>query len=84
MPDFANLRNKAKDLIDKRGGVDALKADAEQLKKIATGEGTLKEKANAAAAAIKEPGRSDEDAATTPAASTAPPEAPASPPPPPA
>jgi hypothetical protein len=54
--DFKKLADKAKDAIDKRGGVDSLKADAEELKRVAKGEGSLTDKAKAAAAAIKEPG----------------------------
>ncbi|HET9198153.1 MAG TPA: hypothetical protein VFN92_07875 [Solirubrobacterales bacterium] len=55
--DFKKLTAKAKDTIDKRGGMDSLKADAEELKKVAKGKGSLTDKAKAAAAAIKEPGR---------------------------
>lgn len=54
--DFKKLAAKAKDTIDKRGGMDALKADAEELKKVAQGKGSLTDKAKAAAAAIKDPG----------------------------
>jgi hypothetical protein len=54
--DFKKLANKAKETIDKRGGVDSLKADAEELKKVAKGKGSLSDKAKAAAKAIKEPG----------------------------
>ena len=54
--DFKKLADKAKDTIDKRGGVDSLKADAEELKKVAKGKGSLTDKAKAAAAAIKHPG----------------------------
>lgn len=54
--DFKKLADKAKDTIDKRGGVDSLKADAEELKKVAKSQGSLHDKAKAAAAAIKEPG----------------------------
>lgn len=50
------LFDKAKKTIDERGGVDALKADAQELKGIATGKGSLKDKAKDAAAAIKDPG----------------------------
>ncbi|HXR61704.1 MAG TPA: hypothetical protein VN732_10280 [Solirubrobacterales bacterium] len=53
---FKNLANKAKDTIDKRGGVESLKADAEELKKVAKGGGSLSDKAKAAAQALKEPG----------------------------
>jgi hypothetical protein len=54
--DFKKLADKAKDTIDKRGGVDSLKADAEELKKVAKGRGSLTDKAKAAAQALKEPG----------------------------
>jgi hypothetical protein len=54
--DFKKLADKAKDTIDKRGGMDSLKADAEELKKVAKGKGSLTDKAKAAAAAIKDPG----------------------------
>jgi hypothetical protein len=53
---FKKLAAKAKDTIDKRGGMDSLKADAEELKKVAKGEGSLKDKAKRAAEALKEPG----------------------------
>lgn len=55
--DFRRLSNRAKDLVEKRGGSDSLKADAEELKKIAKGRGSVGEKAKAAAAAIKDPGK---------------------------
>jgi hypothetical protein len=54
--DFKKLADKAKDTIDRRGGMDSLKADAEELKKVAKGKGSLADKAKAAAAAIKDPG----------------------------
>lgn len=60
--DFKKLADKAKDAIDKRGGMDSLKADAEELKKVAKGDGSLTDKAKAAAAAIKDPGARGEDA----------------------
>jgi hypothetical protein len=58
--DFKKLADKAKDTIEKRGGVDSLKVDAEELKKVAKGKGSLTDKAKAAAAAIKEPGSRQE------------------------
>jgi hypothetical protein len=65
--DFKKLANKAKETIDKRGGVDSLKADAEELKKVAQGKGSLSDKAKAAAKAIKDPGeRGPEKAADRP------------------
>jgi hypothetical protein len=54
--DLKKFAAKAKKTIDERGGVDSLKADAEELKKVAKGEGSLGDKAKRAAKAIKEPG----------------------------
>jgi hypothetical protein len=54
--DFKKLADKAKKKIDERGGVESLKADAEELKKVAKGKGSLADKAKAAAQAIKDPG----------------------------
>ena len=59
MVNFRNLKrigDKAKEQVDKRGGTDSLKEDADELKGIAKGEGSLKDKAKAAGKAIKEPG----------------------------
>jgi hypothetical protein len=56
---FRNIKriaDKAKDQVDKRGGSDALKEDAGELKGIAKGKGSLKDKAKAAGKAIKDPG----------------------------
>jgi hypothetical protein len=55
--DLNKLKAKAEDLIEQRGGMDALKGDAEELKDIATGKGSLTDKAKAAAEAVKEPGK---------------------------
>jgi hypothetical protein len=52
-----NVADKAKEQVDKRGGSEALKEDAEELKGIAKGKGSLKDKAKAAGKAIKEPGK---------------------------
>ena len=57
MVNFKRLADKAKDVVDKRGGTDALKEDAQELRDIAKGKGSLKDKAKAAAAAVKDPGR---------------------------
>jgi hypothetical protein len=62
--DFSKLSKKAKQLIDRRGGAGTLKADAAELKDIAQGEGTLSDKAKAAAQAIKEPGAHHETPTT--------------------
>ncbi len=64
------LAATAKKTIDKRGGVDSLKADAEELKKVAKGEGSLKDKAKAAAKAIKQPGAQPGDGEMRPAQGT--------------
>jgi hypothetical protein len=49
-------RVAAEDLIQKRGGNEALKRDAEQVKDAFKGPGTMKDKAKAAADAVKKPG----------------------------
>jgi hypothetical protein len=54
--DLKSLFNKAKKTVDERGGVESLKADAEELKDVATGSGSIADKAKDAAAAIKDPG----------------------------
>jgi hypothetical protein len=61
--DLKSLSSKAKELIDRRGGTDSLKEDAEDLKSIAQGDGSLSDKAKAAVEAIKDPGATPEAAA---------------------
>ncbi|MBI2684262.1 MAG: hypothetical protein HYX33_02545 [Actinobacteria bacterium] len=56
-------KGKAEELIKERGGVEGLKADAAELKDIATGEGSLSDKAKAAVQAIKDPGKAGDDGA---------------------
>jgi len=51
-----DVAEKAKDQVDKRGGTEALKEDVEELKGIAKGEGSAKDKAKAAADAVRNPG----------------------------
>jgi hypothetical protein len=51
------LTDRAKNLVNKRGGTGALKEDAEELKDIAAGKGSLKDKAKAAGEAVKDPGK---------------------------
>ena len=53
---LGRLAQMAKQQIDKRGGTDALKQDAQQLSKIAKGPGSAGDKARRAAEAMKEPG----------------------------
>jgi hypothetical protein len=69
MVNFKKLADKAKDVVEKRGGTDALKKDAQELRDIAKGKGSLKDKAKAAADAVKDPGREGNDAAERPQAS---------------
>jgi hypothetical protein len=76
--DFKRLSQQAKRLIDRRGGSKSLKEDADELRDIARGEGSLSDKAKAAADAIKEPG-AKEPGAKEPDAP--PPAAPPQPPP---
>jgi hypothetical protein len=62
MVSFRNVKriaDKAKDQVEKRGGSDALKGDAAELKSIAKGEGSIKDKAKAAGKALKDPGAKD-------------------------
>jgi general stress protein YciG len=59
--DFKRLSQQAKRLIDKRGGTKSLKEDADELRDIARGGGSMSDKAKAAADAIKEPGAKDPD-----------------------
>ncbi len=54
---LGNLTKQAKKLVDKRGGVEALKGDAGELKDIAGGGGSATDKAKKAADALKEPGQ---------------------------
>jgi hypothetical protein len=61
------VTDQAKKIIDERGGMDALKEDAVELKDIATGEGSLTDKAKAAVDAIKDPGAKGEDPPANPA-----------------
>jgi hypothetical protein len=62
--DLKRLAGKARELVDKRGGPEALKQDAEELKRIATGPGKATDKAKAAFEAVKDPGRSGSEDST--------------------
>jgi len=59
--DFGNLTKKAKQMVDKRGGTDALKDDADELKDIVSGTGNAMDKAKAAGKALKDPGKPGAD-----------------------
>ena len=54
---FNRIADKAKQALDRRGGMDALKEDLQEVKEAATGRGSFKDKAKAAADAVKTPGR---------------------------
>ena len=70
--DLKRIADRARDLVNKRGGTGSLKEDAAELKDIASGKGSLSEKAKAAAGAIKDPGsrgaERSQPAATEPSA----------------
>jgi hypothetical protein len=76
MVNFKSITDKAKDLVEKRGGSGSVKEDAGELKDIAAGKGSITDKAKAAAAALKDPGADGEEkpeAAGSPEAPTRPP-----------
>ena len=77
MRNLGKLAEQAKRIVDQRGGVESLKEDARELRDIARGEGTPKEKARRAAEALKDPGgrdaRTRPDAGATPPGSPEPP-----------
>jgi DNA-binding transcriptional regulator GbsR (MarR family) len=59
MVNFRNLKKvaeKAKQTVEERGGTEAIKEDAEELKRIAKEKGSVTDKAKKAAKAVKEPG----------------------------
>ena len=61
MVNFRRLADQAKKVVDKRGGTESLKEDADELKDIAKDKGSLKDKAKAAGEAIKDPGAKGPD-----------------------
>lgn len=54
---IGKAKKQADVVIEKRGGQEVLKQDLAELKDIAKGKGTAKDKAKAAADALKTPGR---------------------------
>jgi hypothetical protein len=62
---LSQLTQVAKDAIDKRGGVDAIKQDLQEARNAASGHDNLMDKARAAAGAFKQPGHDRGRAATT-------------------
>jgi hypothetical protein len=61
MVNFKRLADQARKTIDKRGGADSLKQDAQELRDIAKGKGSVKDKATKAGKAIKDPGAKGPD-----------------------
>ena len=61
MVNFRRLADRARKVVDKRGGTGALKEDAQELRGIVRGKGSLKDKAKAAGEAIKDPGAKGPD-----------------------
>lgn len=51
-----DIADKVKNVVQKRGGTDALKEDAGELKDVASSEGSLSDKAKEGAEAVKDPG----------------------------
>ncbi len=63
--DFKKLADEAKTAIDKRGGTDSVKEDLGELEDIASGGGSLVDKAKEAAEALKDPGDVGADVASS-------------------
>lgn len=54
--DLSRLTTRAKDIFAKRGGSEAAKEDAQELKDIARSDASLSDKAKAGVEALKDPG----------------------------
>jgi hypothetical protein len=61
MVNLRRLSDRARNVVEKRGGVESLKEDAAELREIAKGKGSVKDKAKAAGKAIKDPGEKGRD-----------------------
>ena len=59
--DLSRLTSRAKDIFAKRGGSEAAKKDAQELKDIARSDASLSDKAKAGVEALKEPGAPGEE-----------------------
>ncbi len=64
--DWKTMADKAKQTFQQRGGADAAKEDAGELRDIARGQGSLTDKAKEAAAALREPGAHHPDSPDAP------------------
>ena len=60
------MADKAKQVFQQRGGATAAKEDAEELRNIAEGQGSVADKAKQAAEAIREPGAHHPDSPDAP------------------
>jgi hypothetical protein len=63
---LGRLAKQAKTVIDKRGGIAGLKADAIELKNIATSKASATKKAEEAVEAVADPGAPGEEPKTPP------------------
>ena len=63
---LGRLAKQAKTVIDKRGGMAGLKADALELKNIAKSKGSVTHKAEEAVEAVADPGAPGEEPKTPP------------------
>jgi hypothetical protein len=59
--DLSRLTSKAKDMFARRGGAEAAKKDAQELKDIARSDASMGDKAKAGLEALKEPGAPGEE-----------------------
>jgi hypothetical protein len=59
--DLSRLTSKAKDMFARRGGTEAAKKDAQELKDIARSDASMGDKAKAGFEAIKDPGAPGEE-----------------------
>jgi hypothetical protein len=53
---FSDLLDRARGIVQKRGGTEALKEDAQELKDVAQSDASTTDKAKEGAEAIKDPG----------------------------
>jgi hypothetical protein len=61
MSGLSDLTDRAKAMFQKRGGADAAKADAQELKDVHESEGSTTDKAKDAGEALKDPGAKGPD-----------------------
>jgi hypothetical protein len=60
---LSDLLDRAKGIVQRRGGTDGLKEDAQELKDVATSDASMSEKLKQGAEALKEPGAEGPEAA---------------------